>query len=278
MIRHRIFKSLGFAPRYLAATNRCPELAAVANAIACSRQFDGWQVLSSSAQTRVAKGEWNGRPVFLKLFIPRSRSEPVKALVRGSRGVRAVDQSIRMNESGFATPTSLCHGWIRGSIEYVATDALPHPTVNDLATHEGGAIALGTRERWQLLNQVGAEIARLHTAGWIHGDLRLGNILCEWHGPDGAPKFWYLDNEGNRRSRRTSDRMRNLVQLLMTPRNLLSRFDQYRLLQGYAKAQKLSREQSRTLARAVEHARARRWKRRLARGGPKARYSSQASD
>ncbi|WP_231367506.1 lipopolysaccharide kinase InaA family protein [Thioalkalivibrio sp. AKL6] len=189
-----------------------------------------------------------------------------------------MDQSIRMNESGFATPTSRCHGWIRGSIEYVATDAIQHPTVNDLATHEGGAIALGTRERWQLLNQVGAEIARLHTAGWIHGDLRLGNILCEWHGPDGAPKFWYLDNEGNRRSRRTSDRMRNLVQLLMTPRSLLSRFDQYRLLQGYAKAQKMSREQSRALARAVEHARARRWKRRRARGGPKARYSSQASD
>lgn len=263
----------GWAPRRLSPRRECNPLATVARAIARGDHPEGWQVLGSSAQARVARGHWNGREVYLKLFLPRNRWEVIKALIRGSRGARSVDHSIQMRKAGFPTPLPLCHGWIGKDIEYAVTEAIPHPTVNDLVTEEGGPLTLHTRQRWALLHQAGAEIARLHAAGWTHGDLRLGNILCQWQGANATTLFWYLDNEGNKRTRRGRERLRNLVQMIMTPRHLQSRCDQYRLLQGYGQALGMSRQEIRALTRRVEQARALRWQRRQVRGGPKARYS-----
>ena len=64
-----------------------------------------------------------------------------------------------------------------------------------------------------VLRALGAEIARLHRAGYIHGDLTPYNIFVAGLEP---PKFVFIDHDRTRRtilSRFERPRMRNLVQL-----------------------------------------------------------------
>jgi serine/threonine protein kinase len=67
--------------------------------------------------------------------------------------------------------------------------------------------------RRAVLRALGAEIARLHRAGYIHGDLTPFNIFVTGLEP---PQFVFIDHERTRRtilSRFERPRMRNLVQL-----------------------------------------------------------------
>ena len=64
-----------------------------------------------------------------------------------------------------------------------------------------------------MLRALGAEVARLHRAGYIHGDLTPYNIFVTGLQP---PQFVFIDHERTRRtilSRFERPRMRNLVQL-----------------------------------------------------------------
>ena len=64
-----------------------------------------------------------------------------------------------------------------------------------------------------VLRALGAEVARLHRAGYIHGDLTPYNIFVTGLEP---PQFVFIDHERTRRtilSRFERPRMRNLVQL-----------------------------------------------------------------
>ncbi|WP_026305923.1 lipopolysaccharide kinase InaA family protein [Thioalkalivibrio sp. ALMg9] len=271
MIRHRVLQWLGWAPRLFGPTKCAQDLAPVAREILRDQSPPGWNLLSSSAHTRVARGCWNAQSVFLKAFLPRHAFEPVKAIGRGSRGARAVDRSIQMKQAGFQTPRVAgwgCSGW-RG--EFVVTYALPYPSTEELF--------IGSRDRGQalrdhrdLLKAFGKEIGRLHQAGWIHGDLRLGNVLCDRNALAETSIFWFLDNEGNRKSTSRIERLKNLIQLSMTRRDQQSRTDQLRILQGYTNQLGLQYTEYRKLAKRIEQGRTRRWKRREAKGGPKDRF------
>jgi|GEM_PF-1409699 len=272
MKSYRLLQWLGLAPRLLPNAGDHPNLQACARALAQGNPPAGWTLLGSSAQARVARGDWQGQPVFLKVLLPRHRLEELKALGRGSRGARAVDRSIQMSRDGFPTPPVLAYGRANPRLEFVLTQAVGHPAMVELVTRASGPSRLELKSRWCLLRRFGAEIARLHQAGWVHGDLRLGNVLCDLQGGLEAAEFWYLDNEGSHRSAKAQDQYRNLVQLAMTRRDHQSRTDQLRMLQGYAEGMKLDRASYRRLARNVESGRQQRWARRMARGGPKPRF------
>lgn len=274
MIRHRMMQWMGLAPRNLPAPGDNPALQAVARALVDGNATEGWQLLSSSAQARVARGTWEGQAVYLKVFLPRSPFETLKVLGRGSRAIRSVDRSIQMSRENFHTPSVLIYGCDTSRLEFVLTKAVMHPSMMDLVIAAVGRFSLPLDERRQLLRAFGAEVARLHRAGWIHGDLRLGNVLCNCSNGIKHPEFWYLDNEGSRRSFNSRQQRRNLVQLLMTRREWQSRTDQLRILQGYAEAMAFDWNQYRKLVRRIEAGRSRRWQRRRNAGGPKKRFLS----
>ncbi len=275
MIRHRMMQWMGLAPRNLPASGDNPALQAVARALVDGNAPEGWQLLSSSAQARVARGTWEGQAVYLKVFLPRSPFEEFKALGRGSRGARSVDRSIQMRRAGFHTPPVLTYGRCATRLEYMLTESVSYPALNALLIRNSGSSILPFAERSRLLRAFGGEVARLHRAGWIHGDLRLGNVLCNCSNDIQHPEFWYLDNEGSRRSYNARQQRRNLVQLVMTPREIQSRTDQLRLLQGYAHTMSLDRSRYRKLVYRVEASRNRRWQGRLRKGGPKRRFHSE---
>jgi hypothetical protein len=73
----------------------------------------------------------------------------------------------------------------------------------------------------------------VHATGFVHGDLRPGNVLAV-QTQDGF-RFTLIDNERNTRKTPTPGKMllRNLMQLNMLPRKDLSRTDRMRFLQAW---------------------------------------------
>src|SRR5206468_2668804 len=96
-----------------------------------------------------------------------------------------------------------------------------------------------------LLRRLGAEVARLHRAGFVHGDLVPPNVRVV------GECFIFLDNDRTRRSRLLVGLVgrRNLVQLgrFVVPGLTLS--DRARVLAAYAAGRGFSRRTHRRLAR-----------------------------
>ena len=106
---------------------------------------------------------------------------------------------------------------------------------------EGFSIARHLRRaklesRRGVLRALGAEVARLHRAGYIHGDLSPFNIFVTGLEP---PQFVFIDHERTRRtmlSRFARPRMRNLVQLGHFELFGITNTDRMRVWSGYAAA------------------------------------------
>jgi len=100
-------------------------------------------------------------------------------------------------------------------------------------------------EKRALLRRLGTEVARLHRAGFVHGDLVPPNVRVV------GECFIFLDNDRTRRSRLLVGLVgrRNLVQLgrFVVPGLTLS--DRARVLAAYAAGRGLSRRTHRRLAR-----------------------------
>ncbi len=99
-----------------------------------------------------------------------------------------------------------------------------------------------------VLRALGAEVARLHRAGYIHGDLTPFNIFVTGLEP---PKFVFIDHERTRRtilSRFERPRIRNLVQLGHLDFAGVSNTDRMRVWCGYAAAFPAQRAQRRRAA------------------------------
>ncbi len=85
-----------------------------------------------------------------------------------------------------------------------------------------------------VLHALGAEVARLHRAGYIHGDLTPYNIYVTGLEP---PQFVFIDHERTRRtilSRFNRPRMRNLVQLGSLDVAGVTNTDRMRVWTGYS--------------------------------------------
>lgn len=101
--------------------------------------------------------------------------------------------------------------------------------------------------RRRILRKLGAEVGRLHRAGYIHGDLTPYNVFAT-----GDPEIaiTFIDHEGTEKTARVSinaarNRMRNLVQLGHFDIPGVSRTDKMRVFGSYADAAGWSKAGSR---------------------------------
>jgi len=96
--------------------------------------------------------------------------------------------------------------------------------------------AEGLVHKRALLHALGEEIARLHRAGFVHGDLTPYNVVVE-HGE--PPRFVFIDHERTCRAPivgRMRHRLRNLVQLGRLELPGLTCADRVRVLRAYTDA------------------------------------------
>ena len=116
-----------------------------------------------------------------------------------------------LNEAGFESPHVVCHGRSGVRVFVVSEAANADESVYDLLTGISET-PVPDLQRFRFL--FGEEIGRLHAAGFVHGDLRWGNVLVR--GADtGQPAFIYIDNDRTRKYRRipAHQRIKNLIQI-----------------------------------------------------------------
>ncbi len=182
----------------------------------------GWRRVHSSAYTKVA---YSGRlELYYKQFLSHNRLEHIKAMFRGSRATRAKHNSDALLYMGFDAPATICQGTLPQGDEYLFTQACPGHTLTEwLQVRAPLHQTVHRPRRRELLFHLGTFIGRMHAAGFVHGDLRPGNILAAQH--DGGFRFTLLDNERNSQKVPPPGRrvLRNLMQLNMLPLKHLSR-------------------------------------------------------
>ncbi len=171
---------------------------------------------------------------FVKLFDGRRGRGRLKRWLASppAAHIRTISNALR--RAGLHAPAVVMWGSEPASgRELVATPRAP----GVMLTRYLRALGRGEFARKRLLMRaIGAEIARLHRAGFIHGDLTPFNIIVE----DGAmPQIWFIDHERTNRApffMLKRARLRNLVQLGHFSLAGLTYADRMRVWSSYAAA------------------------------------------
>ncbi|HEX3409913.1 MAG TPA: lipopolysaccharide kinase InaA family protein [Candidatus Binataceae bacterium] len=187
-----------------------------------SRHASTWQVGLSAGV---------GREIFIKLFDAPHGFDALKQFLRGGRAHHIARVTRQLNDAGlFAPPLLLCGSEAASGREIIVTPRVEGDgPLRMLKTLQMGPI---DRKR-VVLHALGAEIARLHRCGFVHGDLTPFNIFFVHAEP---PRFVMIDHERTRRAgyrgwRRPA--LRNLVQLGRFDLPGLGATDRMRILMGY---------------------------------------------
>ena len=157
----------------------------------------------------------------------KSYPSPDGALAR-----RAFAMGRALAAAGFAAPVVLLVGRSGRAGLLVTADAGGEDLLVALARLASPGDDTGVRKR-DLLRRLGTEVARLHAAGFVHGDLVPPNLRCR----DGG--FVFLDNDRTRRA--WPGARRNLVQLGRFVVPGVTASDRARVLHAYASARGLDR-------------------------------------
>jgi hypothetical protein len=158
----------------------------------------------------------------------------------GWRALRAFRMGTALAAAGFGVPTILA-AVRRGREGLLVTRDIGGEDVAAAVAARRASV----RSKRALLCALGAEVGRLHAAGFVHGDLVPPNVHAV------GERFVFLDNDRTRRSRLLVwlAGRRNLVQLGRFVVPGLTLTDRARVLAAYAAARGLSRRTRRRLAR-----------------------------
>jgi len=175
----------------------------------CCRSDGGFfEPVNSSKNTAVFRFSWRGRDYYLKHYLFENWRKFFRLRMKVKRLPKIASQ---LRCAGFHTPAIVCTAF-RGRQMFSVSEAVDVDcSVNDLyvATADGKVFDLS-----RLRDAFGREVGRLHDAGFVHGDLRWGNVLVK-NAEIGSPEFIYLDNDRTRKYLMLPARGRigNLVQI-----------------------------------------------------------------
>ena len=171
--------------------------------------------------------------LFVKHFDPPAGWERLKSWFRRCRPSRTERITAALRAAGFFVPPILLHGVHRESRREVIVTARAEGDGPILALRGlNGSIAA----KRAVLRALGAEVGRLHRAGFIHGDLTPFNLRILIDEP---PRFAFIDNERTRRTvviARERRRLRNLVQLGRFALAGITHTDRMRVFRAYEAA------------------------------------------
>jgi len=168
---------------------------------------------------------------FIKVIDAPRGLGALKRWIRGSKAAHIARVTDDLNLAGFTAPPILIYGseGHGGREMVVARRAKGEGPLRILALLAGSPA-----HKWAMLRALGGTIARLHRAGFVHGDLTPFNIFVLRSEP---PRFTFFDHERTRRTfvlGRHRRQLRNLVQLGRFAMPGVSRTDRMRVLYGYA--------------------------------------------
>jgi len=130
---------------------------------------------------------------------------------------------------------------------FLATENTPLPTTcrgrEDTEKKE--------KVRREMIRAFGRTIGRMHAKNIFHGDLRLNNVLLRREG--GNWRFFFLDNERTKKFNKLPLRRRiqNLVQINMTPAEVMGKTDRMRFFKEYRAQTGTGKEKGKVLIAAT---------------------------
>jgi hypothetical protein len=167
---------------------------------------------------------------YVKVLDPPQGLERITRLLGGESGARLAHITRELIGAGFRAPEVLLYGRHRASgREFVVTNRVEGKGPLRTLASLGNSV----RHKRAVLRALGQAVARLHRAGFVHGDLTPFNILFTC---DETPRFTFIDNERTRRNvmfglkRR---QLRNLVQLGRFDLPGITRADRVRVYRAY---------------------------------------------
>src|SRR5271168_4353668 len=187
---------------------------------------------SRHAETWTAHLQHVGGPdAYFKVLDPIRGLNRIRWIFKRRRAAHVASISEHLRADAVGVPEILLLGAERrGGREIIVTERVNGTNV---ARHLKRAKLASRRV---VLRALGAEVARLHRAGYIHGDLTPYNVFVTGHEP---PRFVFIDHERTRRtilSRFERPRMRNLVQLGHLDIGGVTNTDRMRVWCGYSAA------------------------------------------
>ena len=194
--------------------------------------------IDGTATTRVRRSRhaetWfrhfdHGLAAYFKVLDPVRGVNRARGILKRKRTSHVAAISAHLRAHGVGVPEILLLGAERrGGREIIVTARVDG---FNLVRHLKRATLASRRV---VLRALGAEVARLHRAGYIHGDLTPYNIFVTGLEP---PQFVFIDHERTRRtilSRFGRPRMRNLVQLGSLDVAGVTNTDRMRVWTGYS--------------------------------------------
>jgi hypothetical protein len=210
---------------------------------------------ASTWQLRIAAGV--DLDIFIKLLDAPRGLDALKGMLRGGRVDHVARITQALNDSGFAAPPLLAYGReLASGREFMVT---PQAEADGPLRALKSLRAYPVDRKRAVLRTLGAEIARLHRCGFVHGDLTPFNILFVRAEP---PRFVLIDHERTRRAGLIAPRrqmLRNLVQLGRFDLPRITTTDRMRVIAGYTAM--LERNSRRALTRRLNATFARRIRR-----------------
>jgi len=202
-----------------------------------------------------------GQEYYFKRMPPRDWRDRIKHKLGSSRARRALAAGDQLRSAGLLTPRVACvieHRSAAGVRESVlVTETVPEARnfLELMRTPSLGILNSLPRMR-ALLEQIARAVGRIHAAGFYHGDMRWGNLLCQ-----GRETYW-LDNERTRRYGKLPVRLRiqNLAQMAL-PTDL-TWTDRLRMWRWYLDTCRLDPADQESTLRGVLKEIRRRWKKR----------------
>jgi hypothetical protein len=207
---------------------------------------------ASTYQIRLGTPLSGETEVFVKLLDALRGFKAVRRLLLCSRAEQMQSILDALVATGFAVAPILMLGDERGSGRTMMVTA--HVEGEPLPRFLRRASGAPVRRR-EVLRALGAEVARLHRAGFVHGDLTPYNIFVA----NGPPvRFSLIDHERTARPRLDWERrrLRNLVQLCRFDLEGMGRTDRLRVVDAYGRA--MSDAPRRLIRRVARMVRARR--------------------
>ena len=167
---------------------------------------------------------------FIKVFDSPRGIGALKRRFRGSRALHLARIEAELNANGINAPEVLLVATERaGGREMVVT----RRAEGMLAARHVGPYRESLARKRAVLHALGVAVARMHRAGFVHGDLTPFNVVVA---PGEPLRIVFIDHERTSRSRsiRWRPRLRNLVQLGHYDVPGLTNMDRMRVWKSYA--------------------------------------------
>ncbi|OUS18149.1 hypothetical protein A9Q88_01120 [Gammaproteobacteria bacterium 50_400_T64] len=195
--------------------------------------------IASSCFSHVCKAVFDNKgsdlTTYLKGMDFKSPRDAIKQQLSKSRAIKAFEAELLLQSLGFDTPTTLLTGWRQRLFFKDSFFTLSAALIGyeDLYTVVAQLGKQSTQQKRIFIKQFSSTIARMHRDNIGHGDLRAGNVMCQY---SHHWKFSFLDNERTRQYAKLPEniRIKNLVQLNLLLSPVISKTDRQRFFNHYS--------------------------------------------